>query len=86
MACQSIATHFLGASNTKPARIVAVSASGKRMIRSYQYDDSYRESLALAKELADQLEWTGKWIGGTTKEGYVFVVDTNDARDSFTVA
>lgn len=75
MVYQSIATHYVGPTNTKGARIIATTTSGIRHIIGYPYDLSdelgHRKA---AEELAAKLNWTGKLIAGGMKRGYAFVL------------
>lgn len=71
---QAISTKFLGATNTRGARIKAVSASGHALITSYEHamnSDENHKAAALA--LAEKLQWVGEWFGGATASGYTFV-------------
>lgn len=73
---QSIATKTLPATNTKPARIVATTASGIRRVESRSHDGPDEQQHAcVALELARSLDWTGTLIAGATRDGYVFVFD-----------
>jgi len=86
---QAILTRYIGATNTKPSRIKAWTATGRTLTRSYDDGSSYRNAFdrhaAVAKELAASLNWQGEWIGGADdKAGYVFVRNV-DPQDTFTV-
>lgn len=71
---QAILTKHIGATNTKPSRIKAYSASGLNVTINFPYldheEDNYR---AAAVELCEKYGWKGELVGGSTKEGYAFV-------------
>ena len=72
---QTISTKYLGATNSKPSRIIAKTSSGKRI--SLSFDHALNENqnhMRAAQELMTRLQWSGRMIGGHTKEGMVFVV------------
>jgi hypothetical protein len=72
---QTISTKYLGATNSKPSRIIAKTSSGKRISLSYDHalnDD--KNHMKAAKELMTRLQWPGRMVGGHTKDGMVFVV------------
>ena len=80
MTTQAIETRILSVTNHKPTRIVAETASGIRLVMSKNSaEDATQDQHAdmvhrvVAQRLADQLNWTGKMVCGSTKRGYVFV-------------
>lgn len=75
---QTISVKYIGPTNTKPSRLIATSAGGAKFTASF---DSLSDGNGgeikpywnAAKALAKKLNWSGSMIGGSTKEGYVFV-------------
>jgi hypothetical protein len=84
---QSIATKALGPTNTTGQRVKATSASGISIIMPWDHSVGYeRNHVVVAKALAIKLAWSGRWHGGSDGgAGYVFVMETGDARDGFAV-
>ena len=82
---QTIITKYHGATNTKGSRISAMTMSGaKRVYVSYDHGLRIDENhAAAAHELMRQLDWRARMIGGHTKEGMVFVIDS-ESSPSFT--
>lgn len=62
---KAIEVKYLGATNTKPARIVAFAEGGNRLTISRCGDlvDSQWAAFA-ASELAKRLDWHGVWVSG----------------------
>ena len=81
MILQAIETKYHGPTNTRGARIIAVSASGVRVTIGYPYELSGVYCHAKAAEaLARKLEWISEgaafedqFVAGSTQKGYVFV-------------
>lgn len=75
----AIVTKYLGPTDLKGARVVASCRSavrGKaRIIRPLRYELSPAEGHAtVARELAELMEWPGRWYGGDLDErSYVWV-------------
>ena len=73
---QTISTKYLGPTNTRGSRVVAI-ASGNRAFRTWvsagmsRSDNEPHEEAA--RKLAGKLEWKGEMIGGHTKDGMVWV-------------
>ncbi len=81
---QAISTKYLGPTNFRGARVKAVSASGHALTLSWDraYDVEANHVFA-ARALAEKLSWTDglgfdDWVGGSTKDGYVFVYAVPD--------
>ena len=78
---QAISTKYLGATNYRGSRIKATSASGHSL--TVDYDDALNgeeNHARAARALTVKLNWTGKYYGGATKDGYCFVyADESDA-------
>lgn len=73
---QAILTKVIPATNTKPTRIKASSASGFSVVKTYHNCDGneaqkHREA---AQALADKLQWKNEMAQGGTKDGYAFVL------------
>ena len=75
---QSITTKYLGPSNTRGAKIKASSASGISVMVPYDHSapSDVENHGQAAQALAKKLGWTGEMIGGSTKDGFVFVFDS----------
>lgn len=62
---QAIVTKYYGATNTKPSKIVAKSASGLKVSVSYEHeynaDENHRRA---AQALCDKYKWTNALLGG----------------------
>lgn len=78
---QSITIKYFPATNTKPARVQAVTSSGLRgRIAAPEH------SKLLARELAEGLGWKGRWFEGTTLKGEAIYVCADPHRvDEFYV-
>lgn len=80
-AFQAIETKYHGATDTKVSRISATSASGIKVYIDYPHELSGCDCHARAAEkLARKIGWlkqgeefSGKYIAGGTRAGYVFV-------------
>ena len=79
---QAITTKFLGATNTKPARIKATSCSGISVTVSYDYGlTEIQEHVQAVIALCKKLNWTdrGKFFMGGTADGYCAVFTDSDS-------
>ena len=83
---QAIVTKYLPATNVRGSRIKATCQAGSVIL---SWDDSVNSDAnhkAAAFALASKLQWDGRWIEGVTVDQHsVWVLDTGDARDTFTV-
>lgn len=72
---QSITTHYHGATNTKPARIIAKASGGTSKTFNYNWDlNADANHIAAAEALCKSLDWGGQWVGGgRDNDGFVFV-------------
>ena len=80
---KAIETRYLGATNHRPARIVAEDADGNRVSISPESIGASWDGNGLrrpeevhraaAEALCKKMNWTGALAGGSTKRGYVFV-------------
>lgn len=72
---QTIETKYHGPSNVKGSRISATASGCKaRVILSYDHAlNGEGNHQAAAAALMDKLNWTGRYVGGHTKTGMVFV-------------
>ena len=72
---QAIETYYIGPTNSRGARVKAVSGSGISITTSYDHALSIGEVHAAAcKALVDKMNWGGSWIGGGSKRGHYFVM------------
>ena len=81
---QTIETKYHGPTNTRVSRISAT-ASGCRKRVTVSYDhalNAENNHKAAALKLREALNWTGRYIGGDTQTGMVFV----HAQSSYVIA
>ena len=81
---QTIETKYHGPTNTRGSRISAT-ASGCRKRVTVSYDhalNSENNHKAAALKLMEALNWTGRYVGGHTPTGMVFV----HAQSSYVIA
>ena len=79
---QAITTKFLGATNTKPARIKATSGSGISVTVSFDYGlTEVQEHAQAVIALCKKLNWMdrGPFLMGGTKDGYCAVFADSDS-------
>ncbi len=79
---QAITTRYLGATNTKPARIKATSGSGISVTVSYDYGlTEVKEHAQAVIALCKKLNWMdrGPFLMGGTKDGYCAVFADSDS-------
>jgi len=71
---QAIITKYFGATNHKPAKIKATSASGQSVTLPYRCQlDELANHRRAARALCAKLGWKGRLAHGETREGFVFV-------------
>jgi hypothetical protein len=71
---KAIRTKYYGPTNTKGAKIIASDEDGNRVSISYPYELSGEAvHRAAANALCVKMGWTGEMIGGSLRDGYVFV-------------
>lgn len=70
---QAITTKYLGPTDTRGARIKATCDAGSLTVPYDHALDAPGNHREAAKALAVRLNWPGRYAGGGTKEGYVFV-------------
>jgi hypothetical protein len=75
---QTISVKYVGPTDYKPSRLIAISASGVKFTASFSSlsdgnGGEIKPYWNAAQALAKQLNWSGSMIGGSTKDGYVFV-------------
>ena len=76
---QTISTRYCGCTNTKGSRIVAKASGGKKITLSYNHAlNSEGNHMAAAHELMKRLGWSGRMIGGDTKDGMSFVFNDSE--------
>ena len=75
---KAIQTKYLGATNFKPARIVAKAEGVASVTISYdsEFDEGENHARA-AKKLRDKMGWTGRMVGGGTDKGYSFCFENS---------
>ena len=73
---KAIKTKYKGPTNTRGSRIIASDEDGNRVTISYPYELS-GEAVhhKAAVELCKKMGWEGELIGGSLKDGYVFLFD-----------
>lgn len=70
---QSITTRYLGPTNSRGSRIKATCEAGSVTIPyAYERSNEYAHVLACEALLA-KFGWGGRYVGGATATGYVFV-------------
>lgn len=71
---QYITTKYHGPTNTRPAKISAVTSSGLRNTYPYDHELSVEGNHhAAAKAWAERLNWHGQWVAGHGEKGNVYV-------------
>lgn len=71
---KAIITKYLGATNMSGARIKATAEGGNSIVIAYPYElsgEAVFKKAAIA--LCNKLKWDNAIIGGSVKDGYVFV-------------
>ena len=82
---QTIETRFHGPTNHRGSRIIARASDAPG---SVTLDVDHLSSLednhvSAALQLAEKLDWRGRWFGGHTNRGMVWVMATDE--DKFTI-
>jgi hypothetical protein len=71
---KAIKTKYKGPTNYRGSRIIASDEDGNKVTISYPYELSgeavYRKA---ADALCSKMGWSGNLVGGSLKNGYVFV-------------
>jgi hypothetical protein len=76
---KAIVTKYHGPTNFKGSRITATDEDGNRITISYPHELSGEDvHRAAAQALCDKMKWTGQLVGGSLKNGYVFVFGRPD--------
>lgn len=70
---KAIETHFLGQTHSKPARVVASDLDNNRVVIPFAGGIGEVPHRLAAETLKKKMGWTGRIIGGATKNGYTFV-------------
>ena len=79
---QSITTKYLAPTNRRGGRIKARTTSGHYATVAYDHALSVFDNHAsVARRVAVSLRWSGRWVGGPTKDGYVFINANGDGFD-----
>jgi hypothetical protein len=80
---QAIETKWHGPTDSNGSRITA-RCDAKRITVPYDHAlDVAANHAAAARVLATRLGWSGRWVGGSTRDGYAFVC--GGRGESFTV-
>jgi hypothetical protein len=70
----AIETKYVPPTNTRPAKILAVTATGRQLSHSIDRGlDGPEQHAAAAVALCERMNWKGELIAGATRAGYVFV-------------
>lgn len=78
---QAIETKYLSPTNHRPARIAAVAGGDRRVVIPYDHALNVEQNhAAAARVVATRLGWRGSWSGGSTRDGFCFVL-TSTAGD-----
>jgi len=84
---QAIQTKYIGPRNVRGSRVKAWTPGGSSITLHWDSSkDSDDNHVAAARALCEKLKWDGRWIGGGTKCGSVFVCDDIHWRTEFVVA
>jgi stress response protein SCP2 len=71
---KAIMTKYLSPGNVKGARIKAFDQDGNRVILEWNHSmDGFENAAMAAEELKRKMKWKGELVGGSLKDGYVFV-------------
>lgn len=71
---KAIITKYHGPTNCKGSRITASDSGGNKVTIGYPYELSGEEVYrAAAVKLCEKMKWDTNLLGGSTKDGYVFV-------------
>ena len=76
---QALCTRYAGPTNHRGARLIVRTEGGIR--RTVPWDHAlgvYENHAAAALAVATELGWHGRWVGGSTPDGYAFVLDTGE--------
>jgi len=82
---QSIATHTANPTNSRGTRVIARSSGGLRLVVAWDHAlDTEQNHKRAAHLLTERLGWPGRWVGGASPTGFVFVNVTGKPGDEFT--
>lgn len=70
---QAISTRYRGPTNTRGSRIIVTAPAGRIVVPYDHALSAYGNHAAAAQAFADRQGWGGRWVGGGTPDGYVFV-------------
>lgn len=74
---KAIKTKYKGPTNTRGSRIIASDEDGNRIAIPYPYELSGEDCHSKAAyALCEKMNWKGKLVGGSVKNGYIFVFST----------
>jgi hypothetical protein len=78
---QAIETKYLAPTNHRGARIAAVTGGDRRVVIPYDHALNVEQNHAAAAFwAATSMGWGGSWSGGSTRDGFCFVL-TSTAGD-----
>src|SRR5262245_16184989 len=81
---QAIKTRYAGATNVRNPRVIATAGAG-RVILGWDDALNINDNHARAAEtLANKYGWRGRWYGGGTADGFVFVCVDEGIAPTFT--
>jgi hypothetical protein len=85
---QAITTKHLGPTNTRGGRVRAFASAGSITVNWDHALNVAQNHCAAARALAKRLDWQGRYVGGATDTGYVFVfpihpANARDGEDNF---
>lgn len=85
---QAITTKYLGPTNHRGGRVRAFASAGSIVVNWDHALNPAQNHCAAAKALAKRLDWQGRYVGGATEAGYVFVfpfnpVNAKEGEDNF---
>lgn len=85
---QAITTKYLGPTNARGARVKATASAGSVTVAWDYALNPAQNHCAAAKALAEKCDWQGRYVGGATEAGYVFVfpfspINAREGEDNF---
>jgi hypothetical protein len=79
---QSIETRYLPWTNHRPARVIATTTSGIRLVLNWDHEETLENNhYAAAKALQEKLNWSPIKAGSATKKGYIWLRTTFDTEE-----
>ena len=78
---QAITTKFRGPTDHRGSRIIARADAGSVVVPYDHALDVLANHASAAEALATKLKWSGVWVGGGTRNGYVYVLVPDDLAE-----